>query len=479
MDGTENVANRANPKSPNVPLSYAYWAISGCARGLQSGPAMIAYIYFVCGISTIHVGIIEAVNGIARILVGLPGGFFADKYRRQSTLRAASLLMTVAIGATAATMMIDYHRFVMLCVSFGLWGSTNGLAYGALEAIFADSVATGTRSHAYAIKWQCNVASAGLGPAIAVLLFYKVGNAWRLWEMRTVVLVGLGISVMAAVLLLFFRDSWTLHHASEAHHDDSGTAQRREASAALHEKAPLLNNTSTVHARDTSIPGPHTSRDGCVNPQVESINDTTSKPAGQEWMASRSIMIPTLMAVGDIISGLASGMTIKFFPIFFLEKVGLSPMAVNGIWAVAPLGTAAFVSIARRASIRMGRIQLYILFKVLGVSLLLVLALDTELWGRTFVIVPVYAVRTALMNSPKFLLKGILMDHVHKRNRAKWSAVDLVTGVGWSGSAAAGGALIHAYGWKTTFLCTAILQATAILPCIGLLYLVPRREQPK
>lgn len=62
--------------------------------------------------------------------------------------------------------------------------------------------------------------------------------------------------------------------------------------------------------------------------------------------------------------------------------------------------------------------------------MLLLMALDVELWKRTFEVIPVYIVRTALMNSPKFLLKGILMDHVHKSNRAKWSAVDLVTGVG-------------------------------------------------
>jgi len=43
---------------------------------------------------------------------------------------------------------------------------------------------------------------------------------------------------------------------------------------------------------------------------------------------------------------LASGMTIKFFPIFFLKQVGLAPVATNFVLAGTPLAVAAVSAVA-------------------------------------------------------------------------------------------------------------------------------------
>ena len=61
-----------------------------------------------------------------------------------------------------------------------------------------------------------------------------------------------------------------------------------------------------------------------------------------------------------------------------------------------------------------------------------------EWWPRAEIIVPVFIVRTCLMNSSAPLMKSILMDYVSKRNRAKWASLDSVARFGWSGSAVAG-----------------------------------------
>ena len=42
--------------------------------------------------------------------------------------------------------------------------------------------------------------------------------------------------------------------------------------------------------------------------------------------------IPWVILASDIIIGLGSGMTIKFFPLFFKNEVELSPSSVNGPW---------------------------------------------------------------------------------------------------------------------------------------------------
>ena len=51
--------------------------------------------------------------------------------------------------------------------------------------------------------------------------------------------------------------------------------------------------------------------------------------------------VPYLLATSDLIFGLASGMTIRFFPIFFLKQVGLAPIATNFVLAGTPLAVAA------------------------------------------------------------------------------------------------------------------------------------------
>ena len=51
--------------------------------------------------------------------------------------------------------------------------------------------------------------------------------------------------------------------------------------------------------------------------------------------------IPWLLAISDIITGLASGMTLKFMPIFLLQACSLDPITVNMYTFVAPLMIAA------------------------------------------------------------------------------------------------------------------------------------------
>ena len=48
-------------------------------------------------------------------------------------------------------------------------------------------------------------------------------------------------------------------------------------------------------------------------------------------------MVPFLISFSDFISAFASGMTIKFFPLFFLELCGLKPMSQQLLSAMSPL----------------------------------------------------------------------------------------------------------------------------------------------
>ena len=57
--------------------------------------------------------------------------------------------------------------------------------------------------------------------------------------------------------------------------------------------------------------------------------------------------------------------------------------------------------------------------------------------------------------------------------------MDLVTQMGWSGSAVLGGYLVKEFGWPATFVATACTQATALIPVLALLAFVPRHESSR
>jgi MFS family permease len=197
----------------------------------------------------------------------------------------------------------------------------------------------------------------------------------------------------------------------------------------------------------------------------------------------------------DIILGLASGMTIKFFPLFFKNECGLTVSGVQGVYIATYLVMAAFAEVARRAATRVGRTQTILACALCGVSLLVVMAVlgrfdvgwaevrtadgtvrrvETHpLWRAWYVIVPVYVARTAIMNCCRGLRKSIVMDYVSKKDRGKWNALDGVTKLGWSGSAFLGGWLVDNYGYEYAFVATAVLQAIASSVWLLLIPLVP------
>ena len=89
---------------------------------------------------------------------------------------------------------------------------------------------------------------------------------------------------------------------------------------------------------------------------------------------------------------------------------------------------------------------------------------------------PIYVLRTSLMNATYPLTESILMDFVPKDERARWKSLDSVASFGWCGSAALGGMVADKYDYTHTFLITAIIQSIGIGIWAFLLPLVPRNE---
>ena len=127
--------------------------------------------------------------------------------------------------------------------------------------------------------------------------------------------------------------------------------------------------------------------------------------------------------------------------------------------------------------LQVGRVQTTALYELGGISLLLSMVYFKKyLDSHPFLLVPIYIMRTSLMNATYPLQESILMDFVPKSSRARWKSLDSVASFGWCGSAAFGGWLADKYDYTHTFLCTAIFQIVALCIWCLLLPLVPRIE---
>jgi MFS family permease len=124
-----------------------------------------------------------------------------------------------------------------------------------------------------------------------------------------------------------------------------------------------------------------------------------------------------------------------------------------------------------------GRVQTTLLFSCSGVSFLYCMVFFKHYLDiHPFLLVPIYVMRTSLMNASYPLQESILMDFVPKDERARWKSLDSVAAFGWCGSAALGGWLSDRFDYTYTFLITAILQSVGIAVWSLLLPLVPRTE---
>ena len=65
-------------------------------------------------------------------------------------------------------------------------------------------------------------------------------------------------------------------------------------------------------------------------------------------------------------------------------------------------------------AVRTGRVPTILLFKVIGVNLMGFMGMFPQIWTKLGVIIPVYVIRTAIINSAYPLQKSILMDYVPK-----------------------------------------------------------------
>mmetsp|Transcript_10910 Transcript_10910/g.32698 ORF Transcript_10910/g.32698 Transcript_10910/m.32698 type:complete len:477 (-) Transcript_10910:470-1900(-) len=410
----------------NVKLLLWFTFLETAATSVSTGDILSAYLFMLSG-SNATVGYIQGVKGTAMMVLSVPAGWMADRWRRDGVLVTAAVLGAVASAVLAVATFVGAPLW-MLYLSMGLMGAYSGANNPATESLFADSVIAGASSQLYTLKFTVGNVASTCGPLISIVLFAFVGNSWEEGTCRAVVVIGLAMMVVPLVLLCFANDDKCLGLSSESLHDVQSCASLTDV------------------------------------PSVES-----------KWAVFGSWTIPALISISDLIGAFASGMTIKFFYLFFAEEVGLSPIAASSISVASPLCINLVSLILQRSSVWAGRVQVTLVSKALDVLLMVALAYmptHTGNLGMTLALIAVQLTRGAMANASRPLMRSVLMDNVPKRMRARFNALESVKSFSWSGSAVFGGLMIQKYGFQHTFLITAGLRTLSFLPIVPLLALV-------
>eukprot|EP00475_Leptophrys_vorax_P031138 TRINITY_DN4709_c0_g1_i3.p1 TRINITY_DN4709_c0_g1~~TRINITY_DN4709_c0_g1_i3.p1 ORF type:complete len:505 (-),score=105.07 TRINITY_DN4709_c0_g1_i3:1442-2740(-) len=393
----------------------------------------------------------EAIQGTAQALVALPAGWLADVFSRTSVLRTSAIAgVLAALVCCAALRLLQRPSFVLMCVGLALVGVYKGMWNPPLQAIFADSVPAGQRSKFFTMKFVVLIVSTASGPLLSIFLFLWLGDKWTFPELSSVFIIGVLATIPISGLLCLFK------------HVDIDAPPDRQAGGEEEHQA-LLASGDHEDEEDAM-----TSSSG----EGEELLSYVVNLGVRKFRVSQR-KVPMIVAVSDFVSGLGSGMTIKFFPLFFENECKMRPITVSLIFVVTPLCCAIISGICQKISLKTGRIQITIAIRAVGISALALMAYLSDYWQTFWIITPVFVARSALMNSTTPLVRSVVMDYSSPRNRAKWSSLESITSFGWSGSAALGGLLADRYGYGGTFYGTALLQLLSTLILALVLPVVP------
>lgn len=358
----------------NVALNLLLSITYGISDSLWGGTVIAAYLKKLGHDHNSPVGNVEAANGLAGLASALPVGYLADKIGRAKLIRwGGALLLLAAVLHVWLLKWIGVDEkashpgaFWLMGAIMALWGIAGGVVNGPAQALYADSTPAGNRSTYYTYLFATYILASCVGPLVSIVLFQTLGDEWDLYDLRKVLYVGLSIEVVNAFLMMFFDDRKALPESAE-------------------EVLAAASNTQ-VDEEQTPLSSPE--------------EDTDEVSAEAIRLAQRRKFIPYIVFAQALIFAIGSGMTVKFFPLFFKDEVGMSPTQVQIIYVLVPIVMVACSGLGQKlASTGFGRVQSALVLNTAGVSCLYAMVVfKSYLDAHPFALVPIYVFRTSLMN---------------------------------------------------------------------------------
>ena len=416
--------------NPNVRVFYLFTFTQSLGRGIWMGNVLSLYIVIlaeaveggILGLSPNELlGVTSAATGIAMLATVLPAGYLADKWSTRGTIGIGTVMGTAGLAFLAFGSGI-----LSIAVGLFLWGVFQGFTRPAAEAMLANSTPSGARSRIYSRAHVLEQIGSGSGPLLNVVLFLILGDLWELSILRTVMNVGLVVSLASAIIVLGLNKANALGDESEA-------IGHGKAEAAAHLAQEVSQKATTRRAKLRRL-------------------------------------IPFAFLVSSFIIGSGAGMTVKFFPVFFKSIYDFQPVAVQLVLGGGLITTAFATWSAQRLSRRRGRGQMIVLLQGLAIACLIAMAT----YPAPALVVVLFVSRGALMNATAPLSRTIVMDYVPRKRRGVWSSLQTVAwGLFWNASALIGGFLIGENNFTRVFLVTAgvyVVGTAIIVPFVSAIH---------
>lgn len=508
----------------NVRLVMIIVFINKCAISIWQGAVLVVFVFIMEKDSNEAVGIMAGMSGMAQLASAPLVAYIADAFPRTELFQYGSIIGLV--GFIVAVIAIIIEEYYTLCLAMIIVGVYGAMTTPALDAVVADSITQGVRSRVYTWKFTTLILGAACGPLLALVMFVLIGDKWTVDKCQVVMLIGLGLFLFPLFLMRQFREADNFNGKITSRVDTNLTVGSSDAGSTIRSgfdsgaghghstKRVELVQYVAVRAEDADaddttadniklVDGSAVSSSeavGSVDSKTKTANDTndiefglsdkgkdisdvvssTCSVAGPTDLLTCCAdvpIVPAMIVLSDLLGALASGMSLKFFPIFFEENIHLLPTQLSLLDLFTMLLCAAAANIVQQSSRYLGRMYAALLAKCMGLLFFIIL-LYCNHYGTTtistvWMVIGAYMIRTAAMNSTRPLCKSAVMDLIPASQRVRWNAMESFNQAGWAGSAVLGGFLMDAYGVEVNFSVTILLQAISLIPMICVAHLVP------
>jgi len=444
------MAPQQSPWTHNVILGLIVSALYALGEGMYIFTVLPGFILAVGG-DNFSVGFAEGVQGIATMASALPAGYLADKVSRTACVRIGSLIQIAQtfcfLGALWHAEPGNRTSYNYIVAALILQGITDGIVQGPMVALMDDSVPAGKRSDVETANYTVYAATSGIGPAIGYFIFLYYGNNWTIESMRVVIITGVLLSQLVIVPQWLMDNKKTLGVESEA-----------------------------VHLQERFIQA-----DGDAETETAAAGEANEVQKRNKQTACFGLItadrICWALFIGNTVTALGAGMTVKFFPVFFEKACKLDPGSIQLVMAAVSIAVCPGALICQWVAKRIGRLQVMLMCFSVGICCTALLGLLRPYYTVPFIMLPIFFARCTIMWSCGALGGSVVADYTPKDQRGRWKALQSITSMGWSGSAMLGGYLIDRYGYGVTFIMTAAFQATVLPLWCALLPMIAKESE--
>ena len=316
-----------NSISRNIPIMFAYNSIRCGGEAVWLGSVLSAYVYLLKPKNPEMIGYLSALEGIVQFIAACGAGILGDSIHiRRDTLLKFSCMIGVIASVLIVASCLNTELFVCLVIALALNGAFDGIAITASLALFADSIKDGHRSYYFTKRTLYTTGGQFAGPVMGLISFYALGDQWTIQACAKVIGGAQLLLLPAFILLCFFRDE----------NVDEPSSNNENADVPL-----AVDGEDAQDANETDENGVEDGEEGESNPLLLSNTDNNNEDEMLQPQQSiersfnlfatitnkimKQRIIATCTATSDILCAIGSGISLRYFTIFFVDNLQFVP----------------------------------------------------------------------------------------------------------------------------------------------------------